>query len=271
MYWGAHWLFPFWKKPRFTVPGYSKIWPWPRKKRSSYLASKALSTGSACDYSSFSVKGLYGPVRALFACVMVFGAPCHVFGPWYGASCHVVRVAGHGKNPASLFLGWLSWFHKVVFAFGSPGRGRLVRNSSASTWPNRLPRPAHPGRCVLEVVACASPPPVSPLPPLCRQEGRSGLQLPGSPHAPGRACGSLICWSFAGHLLENSGAGRGGYPGINLVSVWYHEPPNEPLQLSRALALVACHQTLFPCSLSKGHCSLRLAYTASLVSLVFEL
>lgn len=198
------------------------------------------------------------------------GAPCHVFGPWYGASCHVVRVAGHGKSPASLFLGWLSWFHKVVFAFGSPGRGRLVRNSSASTWPNRLPRPAHPGRCVLEAVACASPP-VSPLPPLCRQEGRSGLQLPGSPHAPGRACGSLICWSFAGHLLENSGAGRGGYPGINLVSVWYHEPPNEPLQLSRALALVACHQTLFPCSLSKGHCSLRLAYTASLVSLVFEL
>ena len=70
---GAHWLFPFWKKPRFTVPGYSKIWPWPRKKRSSYLASKALSTGSACDYSSFSVKGLYGPVRALLACVMVFG------------------------------------------------------------------------------------------------------------------------------------------------------------------------------------------------------
>ena len=32
---------------------------------------------------------------ALCPCARVL---CHVFGPWYGASCHVVRVAGHGKG-----------------------------------------------------------------------------------------------------------------------------------------------------------------------------
>ena len=57
------------------------------KNRPSYLTSKALSTVPACDYSSFGVKRLYGPVRVLLACVMGFrGVSVTFSGPGMGPS-----------------------------------------------------------------------------------------------------------------------------------------------------------------------------------------
>ena len=117
-----------------SVRTYSKIWPWlpgllstirrawlhlapssgslpkiclPSKKCPSNLASKALSWAPACDSLLLASNVCTGLLGRFSRVSWVFGALCHVFGPWYGAIGNVVRVAGHGRGlPHS--LPWLA-------------------------------------------------------------------------------------------------------------------------------------------------------------------
>ena len=75
------------------------------KNRPSYLTSKALSTVPACDYSSFGVKRLYGPVRMLLACVMGFRGSLSRFRALVWVHQQRCESCRPWEGPSSLSLG----------------------------------------------------------------------------------------------------------------------------------------------------------------------